>query len=308
MTQIGKKKSFDWKRMIFILSFVIIPTAHFLLFYLYVNFNSFLMAFQREVNGQTIFGFQNFTQFFQEFTLETSEIKLAFLNTFKTFLITLVMFPVGIFVSYFLYKKIWGYQMFRILFFLPSVISSVIISSIYMRFLDVNGFLAHWIQQIYRLDYTPSVLSETRFANTFVWLNMIWLGFPGNMIIWGGTFSRIPDSVIESARVDGVNWIQEAFRIIIPVVWPTFVLQFLLLFSGFFGASGNVFLLTQGEWGTQTLANWMYMQVYSAQGGPGDNNVFNFLSAVGLLTTAVAIAVALTIQKISGKMFADVDY
>ena len=306
--QRGQKKV-DWKRVGFILCFLIIPTLHFIVFYLYVNFNSFLMAFQQEINGEVVWGFENFTRFFREFTLESSEIRLAFLNTFKTFCIQLVMFPVGLFVSYFLYKKIWGYQLFRILFFLPSVISSVIVCSIYMRFLDVNGFVAELVQRICGLDYTPLLLSETRFANTFVWINMIWLSFPGNMIIWGGTFSRIPDSVLESARLDGVNWIQEAFRIIIPVVWPTFALQFLLLFAGFFGASGNVFLLTEGgQWGTQTLSNWMYMQVYGANGGAGNNNTFNFLAMVGLLTTAVAITVALTIRKISGKLFGDVEY
>lgn len=304
-----KKKGFSWRRTGFILSFLLIPTIHFVVFYIYVNFNSFLMAFQQEINGEVVWGFDNFARFFNEFTLESSEIRLAMINTAKTFGIQLCLFPIGLFVSYFLYKKIWGYQIFRILFFLPSVISSVIICSIYMRFLDVNGFVAKLVQNICNLDYTPDVLSETRFANIFVWINMIWLSFPGNMIIWGGTFSRIPDSVLESARLDGVNWLQEAFRIIIPVVWPTFALQFLLMFSGFFGASGNVFLLTQGgQWGTQTLSNWMYMQVYGARGGPGDGNAFNYLAAVGMFITTIAIIVALTIRKVTGVLFSDVEY
>jgi ABC-type sugar transport system permease subunit len=300
------KHKFDIKRTAFILSFIIIPAAQFVVFYVFVNFNSFLMAFQREVNGATVWGFENFGMFFREFGLETSDIRLSFVNTFKTFGIACAMFLVNIFVSFFLYKKIRFYKLFRILFFLPGVISGVIVSSIFIRMTGNNGFIAPLVGKLFGLDYTPSLLGETRFANMTVFVNYIWLLFPANMIIWGGTFSRIPDSVLESARLDGANWLVEAFRIVIPMVWPTFAIQFMLLFGGIFGASGNVFLLTQGKWGTQTLGNWMYMQVYSFKGG--SENGLNYMSSIGMLLTAVTFVIALSVRKITGRMFNDVEY
>ena len=72
---------------------------------------------------------------------------------------------------------------------------------------------------------------------------MIWLAFPGNMVIWSGTFARIPDSVVESAKLDGVNWVQELFLVILPMVWSTFGLMLTLTLCGLFSASGAVFLL-----------------------------------------------------------------
>ena len=266
------------------------------------------MAFQTTKNGVTVWTLENFARFFREFSLSTSTIRIAFKNTFLTFGINLIMFPVGFFVSFFLYKKIFLYKTFRTIFFMPSIIAGTIISSVFMKIVGTQGPIAKIVQDLYHLDYVPDVLNDSRFANTFVLMQMVWLNFPGSMIIWGGTFSRIPTSVIEAARLDGVNWVQEAFQIIIPVVWPTFALQLMLTFVGMFGSSGNVFLLTKGEFGTQTLSNWMYMQVYGNTAYGGNNNAFCYLSAVGLLISAVAITLSLTIRRITNKVFQDVEY
>ena len=230
----------------------------------------------------------------------------AFANTFKTFGVNMVMFFIGIFVSFFLYKKIFLYNVYRILFYLPSIVSAVVMCAVYKDLLG-NYNTGLLFQKLYNLNYVPDIFSDEKFANTAVLINMVWLTFPGNLIIWGGTFARVPDSVIESARIDGVNWVQEAFRIIIPMVWPTFALMFVLSIAGVFGASGQVFLLTQGQAGTQTVSNWMYMQVYGVSIN-NSSNAFNYMSALGMFLTLVSCIVSITLRKLSGKMFQGVEY
>ena len=61
------KKRNKVKRIVFIVSFLIMPCMNFLLFYVYVNLDSFAMAFQRTVQGELVVGFENFRLFFQEF-------------------------------------------------------------------------------------------------------------------------------------------------------------------------------------------------------------------------------------------------
>ena len=136
---------------------------------------------------------------------------------------------------------------------------------------------------------------------------MVWLTFPGNLLIWGGTFSRISDSVLEAAKLDGVNWVQEAFKIIIPMVWPTFSLLLVMMFAGIFASSGQVFLLTGGNYGTQTLSSWMYIQVYASSVDPR-SNLFNFMSALGLVITLISSVIAISLKKISSKAFEGVEY
>lgn len=302
-----RKKPVNIKRGIFILSFIILPVVNFLVFYVYVNANAFFMGFQETQNGITRFTLTHFLRFFREFTLETSQIREAFFNTLITFLIQQIMFPLGFLVSYFLYKKIPLSGVYRVLFFLPTIIPATVVSSFYMQFIGVDGPIAPVFQKFYNLNYIPELLASNRFANKFVLLQMFWLGFPGNLILWGGTLGRIPSSVIESAKLDGVGWFREAFSIVIPMVWPTFAMMWMLSVVGLFGASGNVFLLTQGEYGTMTLNCWMYLQVYKNQANAALSNVYNYMSAVGFMITLVSVVLSFGIRKLTNKI-ETVDY
>ena len=300
-----RKKKISPMRVVFILAFIAVPTIHFLVTYVYVNLNSFTLAFYRTVGGEKQWGFMNFVQFFEEFGKSTSEIVLAFENTFKTFLIQTILFPVGIMVSYFLYKKILFHRFFRLTFFMPMIISSVVLVAVYKGIISPEGGLAKMLQKLLNRDTVPEILSDYELANWGIWLLLIWTNLPGNMILWGGTFSRIPDSVLESAKLDGITWGRELVSIILPLVWPTFIMMLMLHCSAIFSASGNVFLLTQGKFDTQTFSNWMYMQVYNATGAT--SNAFNYMSAVGLMVTLVACVIAVAVQKLKSK-FAEVDY
>jgi ABC-type sugar transport system permease subunit len=135
---------------------------------------------------------------------------------------------------------------------------------------------------------------------------MLWGGFPGNMILWAGTLARIPDSVIEYGRMEGISWLREIWQIIIPLVWPTFVLLFITMWAGFFSASGAVFLLTGGGYGTQTLSNWMYMKVYSVK--QKYSNAYTYLAAFGMMLSVVAATISLSVRHIANKFNAGVEY
>lgn len=293
-----KRKAMD---ALFYASFMIIPVISFLVFYVYVNLDSFVMAFQRPENGKLVFAsFDNFKWVFDKIKNgsvdEADNLRLAFINTFKTFGIQMIMFPIGLFVSYFIYKKIWGYKVFRIIFYLPTLISSVVVSFFFLEVMQY-GFMPKLLQKLYNPGYQiRNPLADSDFANKMVFLHYIWLNFPGSLIIWGGTFSRIPDSVLESARLDGVNWVQEMFLIILPLVWPTFVLMITLQLAGIFGATGAVFLLTEGGFGTQTVSNWMYMQVYRTN-NPYASGTLYYVSAMGLMLTVISCVIAILVRK-----------
>lgn len=300
-----KKKPREKKLVLFILFCTVIPVLHFAVFYIYTNFSAFTMAFM-DKNG-TI-SLDNFVRFFKEFSLPTSTIRIAFRNTFLTFGIGLLTFPFKVLVSYFIYKKVPGHKVFRILFFIPTIVFSVAVSMVFTRLVSVDGVIAQWIGEALNLGYTPDLLGDSRFANITVLANLLWLAFPGDLIIWGGTFARIPDEVLESAKIDGASWWTEFTRITVPLVWPTVALQMVLTFSAVFSASGNVFLLTGGEYDTMTLNAWMYLELYNSSGNQYTSNVYNYLSAVGLMLTVVAVTISLLVRKFTDKVFNDVEF
>lgn len=302
---VKKKKPTDKKLVLFILFCTVVPILHFAVFYVYTNLSAFTMAFT-DKNGAI--SLDNFTRFFKEFSLPTSTIRIAFRNTFLTFGIGLLTFPLKVLVSYFIYKKIPGHKVFRILFFIPTIVFSVAVSMVFTRLVSVDGVIAQWIGEVLNLGYTPDLLGDSRFANITVLANLVWLSFPGDLIIWGGTFARIPEEVLESAKIDGASWWTEFTRITVPLVWPTVALQMVLTFSAIFSASGNVFLLTGGEYDTMTLNSWMYLELYNSSGNQYTSNVYNYLSAVGLMLTVVAVTISLLVRKYTDKVFDDVEF
>lgn len=299
------KKKMNKCRVSFIILCCILPVLNWLVFYVFANISSFVMAF---TSKDGVFTVEHFIRFWEEIIRADSDLRIAFRNTMLTFAIMFVSFPFKVLVSYFIYKKIPGATIYRILFFLPSIIFSVALSMIFTKMVSVNGFIAKGVQDMLNLAQTPDLLADSRFANITVLLHMMWLTFPGDLIIWGGTFARIPDDMLEAGQLDGVNWWQEFTKITVPLVWPTVALEMVLLFCGIFGASGSVFLLTQGKFGTMTISAWMYLNLYNLKGTPETSSAFNYMSAVGLVITVIAVAISLMVRKWTDKVFNEVEF
>ena len=300
-----KGKPVNKRRVLFVICCCALPVINWLIFYVFANLSSFVMAF---TNKDGVLSFDNFIRFWDELNNPVSDIRIGIRNTFLTFGIVLISFPFKVLVSYFIYKKVPLAGVYRILFFLPSIIFSVALAMIFQKIISVNGFIAEWVQDWLNLSQPPELLADSRYANTVVILHMLWLGFPGDLIIWGGTFTRIPNDVLESGQIDGVNWWQEFTLITVPMVWPTVALQMVLMFCGIFGASGAVFLLTKGMYGTMTLSAWMYLQLFNLSGNQYTSNAYNYMSAVGLVITVIAIGISLAIRKWTDKAFEEVEF
>ena len=288
------------------LAFCILPPLlNFIIFYIVPNISSFFMAF---TNVEGAISVDNFVRFYKEITSPVSDLWIGLKNTALTFGIMVVTFPFKVLVSYFIYKKIPGHKFYRIVFFLPTIIFSVAVSLIFQQLVGVDSFIAEWVQQAKGLDYVPDLLADSEFANTVILLNMMWLTFPGDLIIWGGTFARIPEDVLESGKIDGVTWWTEFTKIIVPMVWPTVALQMVLLACSFFAVTGNVFLLTKGQYGTMTFAAWQYLQLYQYSGSRFTSNIYNYLSAVGLITTVISITISCLVRKFANNAIEEVEF
>lgn len=303
-----RKKPINKCRVAFIICCCALPVLEWLIFYIYANIQAFTMAFTDRTGA---FSLENFERLWKQLQSIDSELGVAIKNTAITFLILVVQYPFHIMVSYFLYKKIPLSNLYRVLFFMPSIIFSVAFVLTFKQLIGVNGFIAQAVRDAQGLDYTPALLADSRYANTVVLLHMLWISFSGNIVIYGGAFARIPDELLESARIDGVNWWQEFTKITVPMIWPTVALNAVLMVCGIFNASGSVFLLTEGEYGTMTLSAWMYIQLLEG-GGAGANvahsNIFNYMSAVGLVMTIIAVSISLGVRKWTDKVFKDLQY
>ena len=301
------KKTINKIRVAFIICCCALPVLQWLIFYVFANAQAFVMAFTDRTGALSL---ANFARLGRQLKSIDTELGVAIKNTALTFAIDVILYPFHVLVSYFLYKKIPGSNLFRVLFFLPSIIFSVAFTMTFKQIIGVNGWIAQAVGEAQGLDYVPTLLADTRYANYTVLLHKIWIHFAGNIVIYGGAFARIPDDVLESARLDGVNWWQEFTRIIIPMVWPTVALHAVMMICGVFNSSGEVFLLTEGKFGTMTLSAWMYIQILqgAGSGNMANSNIYNYMSAVGMLMTVIAVALSLGVRKWTDKVFKELEY
>ncbi len=102
------------------------------------------------------------------------------------------------------------------------------------------------------------------YNNFFLMVVLIWIQTGFAMVILSAALRGIPEETVEAAIVDGANPFQIFFKIKVPqimativVVWTTITLVVLKVFD-------IVFAMTNGQWETQVLANYMYDKLFRA--------------------------------------------
>ncbi|MBE0414675.1 carbohydrate ABC transporter permease [Yoonia sp.] len=134
---------------------------------------------------------------------------------------------------------------------------------VYLVFLSLQSIMG---LATVSLNYgVPQTWLTIPFWNSFfLMIVLIWIQTGFAMVILSAALRGIPEETIEAAIVDGANPFQVFFKIKMPqiagtivVVWTTITLVVLKVFD-------IVFAMTNGQWETQVLANYMYDKLFRA--------------------------------------------
>ncbi len=297
----------------FIWLWLVIPILSWLVFFLYVNMSSFVQAFQDRFTGA--FTFDNFKIFWNSLIgrelSPAGNVSIAVKNTAKFFLLGLfVGLPLQLLVAYFLFKKVAGYKIFRIIFYFPVIISSVAMTGVFKEFIATTGPLGT-ICKWFGISLPQSGLLGT--SDTVVQTVMfysVWTAMGLHMLLLCGAMARIPLEVLESGRLDGVGAAREFFSLILPLIWPTLSTIIVLQFTGILNSSGEIMLLVGDNQsftlGAHTLAHWIFSMVYS--GGNHMQGQYSLVSAGGLTLTLITLPVILFVRWLLLEKIPSVEY
>lgn len=122
--------------LIFIVVMLSIPILHYCIFFLYVNFDSFCLAFQLPTGEWSL---ETFKAMWREIFQQGAVMNIAIRNTLLFFLKDMLVIPFQVLIAYFLYKKIKCQNFFRIMFYIPSLISGVVMTTMFMEFIGSDG-------------------------------------------------------------------------------------------------------------------------------------------------------------------------
>jgi len=232
------------KTNLFVYSLIWYPLVLFIIFYVVVNINSIVLAFQKvDGTGKTFAGFENFRAFWNEMFDGNSVLWRSFVNSLLMYIINLVIcMPLYIFFSYLIYKKCPGNKIISFLMMIPAMMSGLVIALVFINFAGSDGPLTYILKKL-GIDggkWVNLFYSEDRAFGTTLFYT-IWTSFSTSMIVYPTAMRQINPEIIESARIDGAtNMFQELRYIILPLIYPTMTTFLITGFACIFTATGPI--------------------------------------------------------------------
>lgn len=286
----------------FVAVMLLIPIVHFIVFWVIVNFNSIALAFQRfdVTTGKHYFTLDNFSALVAYFKMDV--LKVALENTVYTAAFQILfLLPWGFFLTYFLYKKIPLTGVWRLFLFLPTILPAVFLTGITKYAIYPQGPIGKLWQILFNKPI-PTLGTDETYSRIFVIAYFFWTNFGGQFILFTGAMTRIPDQVLEAAKLDGAGMGVELFRIVFPLCWPTFSMLLILNIASVFTSTGPILLLTSGNANTQTIGYWIFAQVNQASPS------LYIPSALGVVLTLILFPILTLARWGLGKIWNDVEF
>ncbi len=286
------------KDLIFYILLLAFPIAQFLVFYIGVNFSSVLMAFQKyDLTGGTItWTLDNFTNAFTAMTRSSNLLSAAKMSVLS-YLITLVIgTPLGLFFSYYIYKKFAGSGLFRVLLFMPSIVSAIVMVTMFQFF--VEEAIPTIVKTISGISIKGLIENpDSRYA-TIMFYNL-WVSFGTSVLMYSNGMSAISQEIVESAHLDGAKGFKEFWHITLPLVFPTLTTFLITGVATIFTSQINLYSF-YGSSAPESLQTYGYY-LYTKTRAAASRAEYPILSAMGLMMTVIAVPLTLIVKNLLEK-------
>ncbi len=191
----------------------------FTIFMILPTFNVFRMSlFERGAYSpdETFVGLSNFKTLLQDQKFITSmqnTILLIVVVTIVTFAFALVF--AGILTK----EKIKGQNFFRIIFYIPNILSVVVIAGIFSAIYKPENGMLNSILSLLSGETVMILWKDQPMVVVSVIIAMVWQAIGYYMVMYMASMSSVPQSLYESAGLDGAGRVTQFFEITIPLIW-----------------------------------------------------------------------------------------
>ena len=194
--------------ILFIL-FMIVPTIEI--------FRISLYKWGGYTDNKTFVGLSNFKSL-----LQNQKFYQAFQNQILLIvLVTIITFAFALVFAYILSReKIKGQGFFRVIFYIPNILSIVVISAIFSAIYKPNTGLLNSIIGIFKhSDDQILWLGDQKVVIYSIVIAMVWQAIGYYMVMYMASMANVSESLYESASLEGAGKIYQFFTITIPLIW-----------------------------------------------------------------------------------------
>ena len=304
---------------LFIYGFLAWPILHFFVFWVCMNFGTFVDSFfEIMADGTTrkFVGFDNYAEIIRIIFGQKDRGIMNYhgvLNSLTLIPLSLLInLPITILFAYGIFKKVPLYNSFRIILFLPAIISSVVLclafrlsldnsSGIIIRLIKAMGLGGDGSQANTGIIPVGGFLGNEKTMWGTILVFSVWTGVNGNLIYFSSAMARLPESVFESAELDGATQLRQFGSICVPLIWPTITTMSITLVAGVFSWMMPSLLLTDGADRSTTIGLMISLSVKN------DKNK-TVISAFGVLVAVFGGVIIMTFRYLMEKLNERVEY
>lgn len=252
---------FGVKAKVFVVAMLAYAIVNWLVFYVYLNIDSVLLAFKvwDEESASQVFLpanrlFENFGNFYKELFSASGTGKYFLRGAVYHLSSILIAYPISLIFSYLIYKKLFLHNVFKIVLYLPSILSTMVVAILFKY--GIENLLP---QIVPGLSKYGNLLQNETTATPILIAYSLFFAMPGSLIIQTSTMSTIPQELVEYGKLEGITMAREFRSVILPLVYPLIMVQCLGIFVGFFTAQGPLYAVYAGSAPEHTYTFGYYM-------------------------------------------------
>jgi raffinose/stachyose/melibiose transport system permease protein len=193
--------------------------------------------------------------------------------------------PLGILAAVALSGKLKGQSFFRTAFFIPMILSTVVVGLLWTTILNAQIGLLRGFLLAVGFKATPDLLGNPSSAIYTLCFVIVWQFVGLYMIIFLAALQNIPSDISEAADIDGAGEITKFFKIRLPLLWDTIAATAVLCISGSMRSFDLIYVMTEGgpAHATEVMATYMYNKTFAV-------NQYGYGSAVSLVIAVLSFA------------------
>lgn len=197
-------------------------------------------------------------------------------------------------VAMVLASKIKGANLFRKIYLIPMLLSSVAIAQLWLRiYHPTNGIVNSFLESI-GITNPPAWLAEPSLVLFALFIPILWQYAGFYILIYYAALKNIPASLVEAAKIDGATSLQIAFRIKLPLIMEVIKVTIVLAVVGSLKYFDLIFVMTDGgpNGASEVMASYMYHTAFRAYD-------FGYGSAIGFFLLVICLIVTWVIRKLT---------
>lgn len=216
----------------------------------------------------------------------------------------LIIIPLAFFLAFLLNTHKRGNGVVQSIIFLPTIMSSAVMGLVfYLLFNAYNGEINKYLMAAHIVSEPVNWLGKKHAMQTLI-LTAVWGGVGNYMVYFIAGIQQVSEDAIESAKIDGANWLQTIWYIIIPMLGPILKIILMLAITSAFHDITNVMVLTEGGPNNATMVASLYSYRYFFPISANEQAVpqYGYGAALSVVTACIAGAVTVIYLKFAKKL------